>query len=96
MNSNRSVFNIAIYHLSIQIISRGKARSAVAAAVYRAGEKIVNEWDGSIHDYTRKRDIVHSEIMLPHNAPSAYADRNILWNAVEKAKGKKCTVCEGN
>ena len=37
----------------------------VAAAAYRSGEKITNEWDGMIHDYTRKRGIVHSEILLP-------------------------------
>ena len=45
---------MAIYHLSIKIISRGKGKSAVAAAAYRAGEKIQNEYDGIIHDYTRK------------------------------------------
>ena len=60
---------MAIYHLSIQIISRGKGRSAVAAAAYRAGEKLINEYDGVLHDYTRKGGVLHSEIMLPENAP---------------------------
>ena len=27
----------------------------MAAAAYRSGEKLVNEWDGMTHDYTRKR-----------------------------------------
>lgn len=31
---------MAIYHLSIKIISRGKNKSAVAASAYRSGEKI--------------------------------------------------------
>jgi hypothetical protein len=77
---------MAIYHLSIQIISRGKGKTAVSAAAYRAGEKITNEHDGSVHDYTRKGGIVHSEILLPANAPKEYSDRAVLWNAVEKAE----------
>jgi len=72
------------YHLSIQIISRGKGRSAVAAAAYRAGERIKNEHDGYAHDYTNKKDVLHKEILLPDHAPIEYKDRNILWNAVEK------------
>jgi len=77
---------VAIYHLSIKITSRGKGKSAVAAAAYRAGEKIKNEYDGMVHDYTRKRGIVHSEILLPDNAPTEYKDRAVLWNAVEKVE----------
>ena len=36
----------------------------MAAAAYRSGERLVNEWDGLTHDYTRKGGIVHTEIML--------------------------------
>ena len=63
--------------------------SAVAAAAYRSGEKITNEWDGMIHDYTRKRGIVHSEILLPSNAPPNFQDRGTLWNSVEQIE-KAC------
>ena len=35
-----------------------------------------------IHDYTRKRGIVHSEILLPSNAPPDFQDRGTLWNSV--------------
>ena len=75
---------IAIYHCSIKIVSRGKGKSAVAAAAYRAGEKLTNEWDGLTHDYTRKGGVVHSEIMLPPHAPPSFSDRSILWNSVEQ------------
>ena len=81
--------SIAIYHLSIKIISRGKGKSAVAAAAYRAGEAITNEYDGITHDYTRKGGIVHTEILLPSHAPAVYADRAVLWNAVEKVERYK-------
>ena len=80
---------MAIYHCSIKIISRGKGKSAVAAAAYRAGEKILNQYDGIEHDYTRKGGVVHAEILLPDNAPAEYADRAVLWNAVEKIEKAK-------
>ena len=56
---------MAIFHHCIRIVSRGKGKSAIAAAAYRAGEKIKNEYDGIIHDYTRKGGVVHTEILLP-------------------------------
>ena len=74
---------IAIYHCSIKIVSRGKGKSAVAAAAYRSGEKLTNEWDGLTHDYTKKGGVVHSEILLPVHAPPAFSDRSTLWNSVE-------------
>lgn len=77
---------MAIYHLSVKIISRGDGRSVVAAAAYRSGEKLTNEWDGLTHDYTRKNWIEHTEILLPDNAPETYKDRATLWNAVESAE----------
>ena len=50
---------------------------------YRSGEKITNEWDGMTHDYTRKRGVVHTEILLPPHAPPSFSDRATLWNSVE-------------
>ena len=75
---------MAIYHLCIKIISRGKGKSAVAASAYRSGEKIKNEYDGIVHDFTRKGGIAHTEILLPQNAPQEFSDRGTLWNSVEK------------
>ena len=56
----------------------------MAAAAYRSGEKLVNEWDGMTHDYTRKGGVVHTEIMLPSHAPPEFQDRSTLWNSVEQ------------
>lgn len=75
---------MAIYHCSIKIIKRSQGRSAVAAAAYRSGEKLTNEWDGITHDYTKKGGVVHSEIMLPSHAPPEFSDRSTLWNSVEQ------------
>lgn len=75
---------MAIYHFKVKIINRKSGRSAVASAAYRSGEKLVNEYDGLEHDYTKKHWIEYKEIILPECAPNEYKDRNTLWNAVEK------------
>ena len=77
---------MAIYHLSVKIISRSSGRSSVAAAAYRSGDILTNEWDGITHDYSKKRWIEHTEIILPPNAPEEFKDRSTLWNAVEMAE----------
>ena len=89
LRNGKEVLAIAIYHCSIKIISRGKGKSAVAAAAYRSGEKLTNDYDGTTHDFTRKGGVVYTEILLPDNAPREYADRSTLWNAVEAIEKSK-------
>ena len=80
---------MAIYHCSVKIIGRSSGRSSVASSAYRSGEKLYNERDGLIHDYTSKTGIVHSEILIPINTPSWANDRQRLWNEVEKSERRK-------
>ena len=80
---------MAIYHCSVKIIKRSQGRSAVAAAAYRSGENLINEWDGMTHDYTRKGGVVHTEILLPMYALPAFQDRSVLWNSVEKVENSR-------
>ncbi len=77
---------MSIYHCSIKIISRSSGRSAVASAAYRSGEKLLNDETGIVHDFTAKNGIVMNEILLPEHAPSAYQDRQVLWNEVQKTE----------
>ena len=79
---------MAIYHCSIKIIGRSDGKSAVASSAYRSGEKLMDDRTGLIHDFTKKRGVVFTEVSLPAHAPPEYADRNVLWNAVEKAEKK--------
>ncbi|HGD4590050.1 TPA: MobQ family relaxase [Streptococcus agalactiae] len=74
------------FHFSVNIISRGKGKSAVASAAYISGEKIKNEWDGVTHDYTRKEKVLVKNIILPDHIPKEFNDRSILWNKVEMAE----------
>ena len=81
---------LAIYHASMRVISRGKGRSAVASAAYRAGERLTNERDGITHDFTHKRGVAHAEIVLPDGVDAEWTrDRSALWNAAELAEGRK-------
>ena len=42
-----------------------------------------------MHDYTRKGDVEHSEILVPPGAPAWAEDRAALWNAAEAAEKRK-------
>ena len=84
---------MAIFHLQIKSISRGAGRSATAAAAYRAGERIRDERTGVLHNYSRRTDVSHKEILLPsrlQGAGSAWAtDRASLWNAAEHVEQRR-------
>lgn len=75
---------MAIYHLSIKNISRGKGKTAIAAAAYRAGTILTDAETGIKHNYTQKSEVAYTEIILPKHAPEEYAKRETLWNEVQK------------
>lgn len=75
---------MAIYHMSIKNISRAKGKTAIAAAAYRAGTILTDQETGITHSYTQKSEVVYSEIILPEHAPAEYANRETLWNEVQK------------
>ena len=80
---------MALYHFHVDQIKRSAGQSAIACAAYRAGEKLYSEYYGETNDYSRKNGVLHTEILLPSNAPRSYADRQTLWNAVEKVEKNK-------
>lgn len=80
---------MALFHLAVTQTKRSAGQSAVASAAYRAGERLFSEYYGECSDYTRKGGVICSEILLPSHAPPEYADRQTLWNAVEKAERGK-------
>ncbi|HCC8063345.1 TPA: MobA/MobL family protein [Escherichia coli] len=80
---------MAIYHLSMKIISRSSGYSAVASAAYRSGSLMLDERTGLTHDYTRKSGVAEAVILTPATAPAWCTNRAELWNAVEKAECRK-------
>ena len=80
---------MAIYHLEAKMVSRGNGRSAVAASAYLSCSKMLNDYDGVQHDFTRKKGLVWQDVFLPEFAPPEWKDRSVLWNAVEKNEKTK-------
>ncbi|MGJ5196564.1 Ti-type conjugative transfer relaxase TraA [Bradyrhizobium sp. HKCCYLRH1030] len=80
---------MAIYHFHVKVIGRKAGSSAVASAAYRSGSRLRDERLGRDQDFSAKRGVVHSEVMLPENAPEAWSDRERLWNDVEAFEVRK-------
>ncbi len=79
---------MALFHLRNRFISRGQGQSVVAAAAYRARERLRDDTTGQTKDYTRKAEqpVLFSGIYTPKNAPAWAKDRGALWNAAERAE----------
>lgn len=62
---------MAIFRAETKSLSRGKSHNLVAAISYRAGIKLTDNNTinpkARSYDYTKKTDVVHSEILLPKN-----------------------------
>lgn len=81
---------MAIYHCSIKPISRGSGQSIVAAAAYRHACKLEDSRTGEVHDFTRKRGVVFSEIYSPDYTHASWVqNREQLWNHAEAAEKRK-------
>jgi len=80
---------MAIYRLSADIVRRSAGRTATAAAAYRSGALLVDARTGLVFDYSRRRGVLHAEIVAPEDAPAWMRDRAQLWNAVEAAEKRK-------
>lgn len=81
---------MAVYRCEVKRVSRSSGRSAVAAAAYRAADRLTNTQDGKRHDYRRRGPgVVHSEILTPENAPEWAQQRGRLWNEAEAAERRK-------
>jgi hypothetical protein len=81
---------LAIFRMQISSVARGAGRRATAAAAYRSGERVRDERTGELFNYSRRRDVLHTEILLPgqfDSEPVAWArSRERLWNTAEHAE----------
>ncbi|OBQ64318.1 Ti-type conjugative transfer relaxase TraA [Mesorhizobium loti] len=80
---------MAIYHLHVKVIGRKAGSSAVASAAYRSASRLRDERIERTHDFSAKRGVVHSEVLLPESAPEVWSDRERLWNDVEAFEIRK-------
>jgi hypothetical protein len=83
---------MAFFRFAVKSVSRSARRSAPAAAAYRAGERIRDERTGALHNYRRRQDVTHKQILLPAalgHAPDWVLDRSRLWNEAEAAEQRR-------
>lgn len=80
---------MAIFRAETKHISRGKGHNVVAAAAYRAAEKLTDtnklNPNATTHDYTNKKGVVAKDIVLPTSLSSKglSINRQDLWSSVE-------------
>lgn len=78
---------MAIYHFSAKAVKRSAGRSSVAAAAYRAGEKLFDSRTSTLHDYSRKQGVLHTSLHSP--AGDLKISREAVWNLAEEAERRK-------
>ena len=80
---------MAIYHLTVSVVSRARGHRIVAYAAAQSATQIRDEYYGGHHSGTRKAGVELSEVRAPADAPPWVYDRELLWNRVEAAERRK-------
>ena len=70
-------------------LTRHIGNTTYKVRVYLSCSRMLNEYDGVQHDYTRKQGLAWQAVFLPPMAPPEWQDREKLWNAVEEAEKTK-------
>ena len=88
---------MAVYRCEVKTLKRASGRSAVAAAAYRAAERLrdeqANDGQGKAHDYRRRGPgVAYAEILTPSGAPEWATHRGRLWNEAERAENRRNSV----
>jgi len=81
---------VAIFHLAVKVIGRSRGQSAIAAAAYRSGEKLVDQATGQTKHYQARADRIRfTGIFAPPDAPAWAQDRGRLWNEAERVERRR-------
>ncbi|MDF1685064.1 MAG: MobQ family relaxase [Legionellaceae bacterium] len=75
---------MAIFYCQTSTMSRKAGHSAVAAAAYRAGEKLSDDRRGEVHDYRNKEGVIAAYMFN-----NAGLSREQLWNRAEASEVRK-------
>lgn len=80
---------MAIFHIDFKILKRSEGKSSLYLSAYNSRMRLKDEKTGLVFNYEKKKeDLMHSDILLPKNAPESFKNRSVLWNEVEKQKRK--------
>ena len=85
---------MALYHFHVSQVSRGKGQSCLASDAYITGTRLIDDYYGDVHDYTKKHGVLFTELLLPDYAPERLHDREVLFNELEVIeKHPKAQLC---
>ncbi len=80
---------MAIFHIDFKILKRSEGKSSLYLSAYNSRARLKDEKTGLVFNYEKKKeDLMHTDILLPNNAPERFKNRSVLWNEVEKQKRK--------
>ena len=81
---------MAIFHIDFKILKRSEGKSALYLSAYNSRMRLKDEKTGLVFNYEKKKeDLMHTDILLPHNAPNRFKNRSILWNEIEEIEKRK-------
>jgi len=96
---------MAIYHFRAKMVNRASGKNVVAGAAYRRATKMTDEKEGQSWDFRHKQGVIHSELLIPQNAPlwlktlkqqeqsatesEKHHSAEALWNLVERTEKRK-------
>src|ERR1700683_5589508 len=61
---------MAIYHLHAKVIQRSKGQNVIAASAYRRATRLYDHKEEKAFDFSAKKHVIYSELMVPDNAPA--------------------------
>ena len=82
---------MALFSMRMQVIKRSAGRSLMGAVAYRSGERIYDQRQDMIHDYSRRGDVERAELMFPADAPewTKGITREAFFNRVDIFEKRK-------
>lgn len=81
---------MAIFHIDFKILKRSEGKSSLYLSAYNSRMRLKDEKTGLVFNYKKKKeDLMHSDILLPKNAPERFKNRSVLWNNIEHIESRK-------
>jgi ATP-dependent exoDNAse (exonuclease V) alpha subunit len=79
---------LALYFLHLKLVSKKTGGSPLKSAAYMSGIKLYSERDGTSYNFKCRHDVLHTEILLPKDAPPEFSSQQVLWNQVEHVESR--------
>lgn len=89
IRSNGTVGENSALKASAYISAEKMENTPVKASAYISGMELHNNENTVVADYSNKKGVLYSAVVLPKDAPKRLQNPEVLWNEVEKMEGKR-------